>query len=115
MDVAAFAQRVTRLRVVEDDLPLAVGAVLIDRIGARPVAPTIVVNRRWSRAHRNLAVAHELGHWVLRAGATPPPPGWTARRRLEWEADRFALALLAPETVRPGGRLDRAARGAARD
>ena len=90
-DAAALARTATGLRVYERPLPLSIRGLLASLSGRRPA---LVVNARLVPADRNVSAAHELGHWVLHAGATR-----AERRRQEWEADRFALELLLPEEL----------------
>ena len=51
----------------------------------------------------NFTIAHELGHYVLHfflAGGQVGTPAWFARygtSPIEWQANRFAAALLMPE------------------
>ena len=95
-DAADLARTATSLRVYRRPLPLGIRGLLASVGGGRPA---LVINARLSIADRNVSAAHELGHWVLHAGAMPDAIGRGERRRREWEADRFALELLLPELL----------------
>ncbi|MCY3748600.1 MAG: ImmA/IrrE family metallo-endopeptidase [Chloroflexi bacterium] len=96
LNAADLARTATSLRVYQRPLPLGIRGLLASVGGRRP---TLVVNARLPVVDRNVSAAHELGHWVLHLGATPDAGGRGERRRREWEADRFALELLLPETL----------------
>lgn len=92
-DAADLARIATELRVYERPLPLSIRGLLAS-VGRGQ--PALVVNARLTGADRNVSAAHELGHWVLHAGATAADLSGSERQRHEWEADRFALELLLP-------------------
>ena len=97
-DAIDLARMATRLRVHERPLPLGIRGLLAG-VGTRQ--PALVINTRLAAVDRNLTASHELGHWVLHAGATHDAGSRSDRQRHEWEADRFALELLLPaELVR---------------
>ncbi len=97
-DAIDLARAATRLRVYERPLPLGIRGLLA---GVDTRHPALVINMRLAAVDRNLTAAHELGHWVLHAGATHVAGSRSDRQRHEWEADRFALELLLPaELVR---------------
>ena len=96
VDAAELARTATGLRVYERPLPRGIRGLLAS-VGGR--YPALVVNARLAAADRNVSAAHELGHWVLHAGTTADAATRSARRRQEWEADRFALELLLPEAL----------------
>ena len=95
-DAADLARTATSLRVYRRPLPLGIRGLLASVGGGHPV---LVINARLSVVDRNVSAAHELGHWVLHAGAMHDAIGRGERRRREWEADRFALELLLPEAL----------------
>ena len=92
-NAAHLARTATSLRVYQRPLPLEIRGLLASAGCGRPA---LVVNARLPVVDRNVSTAHELGHWVLHAGAAPGDDGCSERRRREWEADRFALELLLP-------------------
>ena len=96
LNAADLARTATSLRVYQRPLPLGIRGLLASAGCGRPA---LVVNARLPVMDRNVSAAHELGHWVLHAGTTPDAAGRGERRRREWEADRFALELLLPESL----------------
>jgi Zn-dependent peptidase ImmA (M78 family) len=83
-------------------------------LAVREQKPTIYVDRDDHPVRKRFTVAHELGHFVLhllgRDGEfidtsdnlrTIPDPdaSWTPERRMEWEANVFAAALLMDEEL----------------
>lgn len=95
-DAIDLARMATRLRVYERPLPLGIRGLLA---GADSRQPALVVNARLAAVDRNFTAAHELGHWVLHAGATHDTGSRSDRHRREWEAHRFALELLLPAAL----------------
>ncbi len=93
LDAADYVSRTSLVRVAVHPLPRALQAVLWSD---RPSGPLIVVNARVPRRYRNFAVAHELGHWKLHADVRPGDADRFRRRRMEWEANQFAIEFLLP-------------------
>jgi Zn-dependent peptidase ImmA (M78 family) len=96
VDVAAYVGRVTSIQIVRVVLPRAIAAVLVADRGRRPL---LAINAGQTPAQGNFSIAHELGHWVLHPDQSPAALPRSLRRRMEWEADRFAVEFLLPEPL----------------
>ena len=113
VDVAAYVGRVTSIQIVRVALPRAIAAVLVADRGRRPV---LAINAGHTPAQCNFSAAHELGHWVLHPDQSPAALPRSLRRRMEWEADRFAIEFLLPDPLvqrvqaRLGGEISASAR-----
>lgn len=83
-------------------------------IAVRARVPSIYVNADDHPVRKRFTVAHEVGHFVLHLlghdgdfvdtsdnlrTIADPDAAWTAERRMEWEANVFASALLMEEEL----------------
>ena len=103
IDVYKLAKKLG-IRVVEEGLGNDVSGMLY-REGDRAV---ILVNRNESSVRQRFSVAHELGHYILHQGSSVfvdrrvrfrDSTSSTGTNREEVQANRFAAALLMPESL----------------